>query len=81
MFGAHLSTAGGLHQALLAAERWGMDTVQIFTASPRRWASQPQPKPSKLIRTTPGNYIVSKSVHFVSEKVLTNTFPLTQWKT
>src|SRR3954452_7136189 len=35
MFGSHLSIAGGLHNALLAAEKFGMDTVQVFTANPR----------------------------------------------
>lgn len=33
MFGAHLSIAGGLHNALLAAERYGFQTLQIFTNS------------------------------------------------
>ena len=37
MFGAHLSVAGGLHKALLSAERLGHGTVQVFTASPRQW--------------------------------------------
>lgn len=37
MFGSHLSTAGGLHNALLSAERFQMETVQVFTASPRMW--------------------------------------------
>jgi deoxyribonuclease IV len=31
MFGSHLSIAGGLHNALLDAEKLGCDTVQIFT--------------------------------------------------
>ena len=31
MYGSHLSIAGGLHNALLAAEKHGMDTVQVFT--------------------------------------------------
>jgi deoxyribonuclease-4 len=35
MFGSHLSIAGGIHKALIGAERLGMDTVQVFTASPR----------------------------------------------
>jgi deoxyribonuclease-4 len=37
LFGAHLSIAGGLHKALLAARAYGMDTVQLFTASPQTW--------------------------------------------
>ena len=40
MFGSHLSIAGGLHNALLAAEKYGMDTVQVFTKSPQLWGLQ-----------------------------------------
>jgi hypothetical protein len=31
MFGSHLSISGGMHNALLAAEKYGMETVQVFT--------------------------------------------------
>jgi deoxyribonuclease IV len=31
LFGAHMSIAGGLHNALLAAQAHGMNTVQLFT--------------------------------------------------
>jgi hypothetical protein len=31
MFGSHLSIAGGLYMALLAAERLNCQTVQVFT--------------------------------------------------
>jgi deoxyribonuclease IV len=37
MLGAHLSIAGGLHNALLAAERLNLDTVQIFTKNQQQW--------------------------------------------
>jgi deoxyribonuclease-4 len=40
MFGSHLSTAGGLHNAILAAEKLDMKTVQVFTASPRTWGTK-----------------------------------------
>jgi deoxyribonuclease-4 len=43
LFGAHLSIAGGLHKALLAAQAHGMDTVQVFTASPQTWPVKPLP--------------------------------------
>jgi len=33
MFGSHLSIAGGMHKALLEAERLGMTTTQVFTNS------------------------------------------------
>jgi deoxyribonuclease-4 len=35
MFGSHLSVAGGLHNALLAAEKLRLHTVQVFTANPK----------------------------------------------
>jgi endonuclease IV len=31
MFGSHLSIAGGMHKALLEAERLGFETTQCFT--------------------------------------------------
>jgi endonuclease IV len=31
MFGSHLSISGGMHQAIIAAEKYGMGTVQVFT--------------------------------------------------
>ena len=37
MFGSHLSISGGLHNALLAAEKLDLQTVQVFTASPRNF--------------------------------------------
>jgi len=41
MFGAHLSIAGGMHNALLAAEKYDMDTVQVFTKSQKIWRCSP----------------------------------------
>lgn len=41
MFGAHLSIAGGLHNALLKAETLGCETTQIFTKSQKQWACSP----------------------------------------
>jgi deoxyribonuclease-4 len=37
LFGAHLSIAGGLHNALLAAQAHGMQTVQLFTKNSNQW--------------------------------------------
>jgi deoxyribonuclease-4 len=37
LFGAHTSIAGGLHNALLAAQAHGMDTVQLFTKNSNQW--------------------------------------------
>jgi len=41
MFGSHLSIAGGMHNALLSAERFGMDTVQVFTKNQQQWRCSP----------------------------------------
>ena len=41
MFGSHLSIAGGLHNALLEAERLEFDTVQIFTKNQQQWRVPP----------------------------------------
>lgn len=41
MFGSHLSIAGGLHNALLDAERLCMDTVQVFTKNQMQWKAPP----------------------------------------
>ena len=39
--GAHLSVAGGLHHALLAARTLGCDCVQIFVRNQRQWQALP----------------------------------------
>ncbi len=41
MFGSHLSISGGLHNALLSAEKFGMETVQIFTKNQQQWKCKP----------------------------------------
>jgi deoxyribonuclease IV len=41
MFGSHLSIAGGMHNALLAAETHGCDTVQVFTKNQQQWKCKP----------------------------------------
>lgn len=41
MFGSHLSIAGGMHHALLEAQRLGMDCVQVFTKNQRQWSAKP----------------------------------------
>ncbi|MBO0698044.1 MAG: TIM barrel protein, partial [Zavarzinella sp.] len=39
--GAHQSIAGGVENALLAAERLGFGTVQLFTKNASQWAGKP----------------------------------------
>ncbi|MEM7623355.1 MAG: deoxyribonuclease IV [Planctomycetota bacterium] len=41
MYGSHLSIAGGMHKALLEAERLGLDTVQVFTKNQQQWRVKP----------------------------------------
>src|SRR5262249_14865019 len=37
LFGAHMSIAGGYHNAVLTAQDHGCDTVQLFTKNSNRW--------------------------------------------
>ena len=41
MFGSHLSIAGGMHNALLEAEKLGFDAVQVFTKNQQQWKCKP----------------------------------------
>jgi deoxyribonuclease-4 len=49
LFGAHVSTAGGIHTAIDRIEEFGGDAVQIFTQSPRAWR-QTNHDPANLAR-------------------------------
>jgi deoxyribonuclease-4 len=40
LFGAHMSVAGGCHNALLDAQAHGCDTVQIFTKNSNQWQAR-----------------------------------------
>ena len=41
MFGSHLSIAGSMHKALLAAEALSLGTVQVFTKNQKQWTNKP----------------------------------------
>ena len=41
MYGSHLSISGGMHNALLNAEKFGFDTVQVFTKNQQQWRCPP----------------------------------------
>lgn len=41
MFGSHLSIAGGMHNALLSAEKLGFTTIQVFTKNQQQWHCAP----------------------------------------
>src|SRR5262245_49235587 len=40
LFGAHMSIAGGYHNALIAAHQHVSGAVQIFTKAPSQWAGK-----------------------------------------
>lgn len=40
LFGAHMSIAGGCHNALLEAQARGCDSVQLFTRAPSQWSGR-----------------------------------------
>jgi deoxyribonuclease-4 len=40
LFGAHMSIAGGYHQALLAAQRYDCEVVQLFTKNANQWQAK-----------------------------------------
>ena len=53
LFGAHMSIAGGLHNALLSAQQYGCATVQLFTKNASQWAARPiSPDEIALFRQT-----------------------------
>jgi deoxyribonuclease-4 len=39
--GAHMSTSGGLEQAILRGKSIGCETIQLFVANPNRWQTKP----------------------------------------
>lgn len=41
MFGTHLSIAGGLHNALIQANDFNIECLQIFTSNQRQWPVKP----------------------------------------
>src|SRR4051812_26968506 len=41
MFGSHLSIAGGMHNAVLEADRLGMTCLQVFTKNQQQWKCKP----------------------------------------
>lgn len=41
MFGSHLSISGGMHNALIEAQKLTMECVQVFTKNQRQWTVKP----------------------------------------
>ena len=52
LYGAHVSSAGGISKAIDRAEELGCDAVQVFTQSPRMWRPTAHPeKETERFRT------------------------------
>ena len=49
LFGAHVSTSGGIHTAIDRIEERGGEAVQLFTQSPRAWRAHAHP-PENIAR-------------------------------
>jgi deoxyribonuclease-4 len=41
LLGAHMSIAGGVHEALYRAQQAGCEAVQVFTRPSRQWSAPP----------------------------------------
>jgi deoxyribonuclease-4 len=58
LFGAHMSIAGGYHRALLLAQQYGCEAVQLFTSQPKTWPVKPAEKTksrsAKSLTQSPG---------------------------
>jgi deoxyribonuclease-4 len=53
LFGAHMSSAGGHHNALIEAKARGCSSVQLFTKAPSQWSAKPiDPEQARLFRRT-----------------------------
>lgn len=71
VFGAHLSIAGGVHHALLAAQALRCDCVQVFVKNQQQWAAAPL-KPEvltawhKLRQAAPDMPVVAHATYLVN---------------
>src|ERR1700720_3918348 len=65
LFGAHMSIAGGYHNALLAARKFGCEAVQLFTKNNNQWAGKPlTPEDSApFAQTLKGTHVRSLLAH------------------
>jgi deoxyribonuclease-4 len=53
LFGAHMSVAGGVHNALIDARKHACDTVQLFTKNANQWLARDQTEEEvELFRST-----------------------------
>lgn len=71
LLGAHISIAGGLHQAFARARCINATTMQIFTANQRQWKSKPIPKTeldlwNKEKKRFPLSHLMSHSSYLIN---------------
>lgn len=71
LLGAHMSIAGGVHNALLAGESIGATTIQIFTANQRTWVTKPISEEEialfrKTLRTSSVSHVMSHDSYLIN---------------
>ena len=68
ILGAHVSTAGGLHNAIKNGDKLHCDTIQIFLRNPNRWVAKP-PTPEVIEKfreawaTSPIGEVIVHDIH------------------
>ncbi len=68
ILGAHVSTAGGLHNAIKNGDKLHCDTIQIFLRNPNRWVAKP-PLPAVIDKfrdawtTSPIRDVIVHDIH------------------
>jgi deoxyribonuclease IV len=63
LFGAHMSIAGGCHNALLAGHKFGCDAIALFTKNNNQWRGKPLTKDDvALFRQTLGEGTIRRLV-------------------
>ncbi|MES1227860.1 MAG: deoxyribonuclease IV [Armatimonadota bacterium] len=72
LIGAHMPTSGGLPAAIRDGKDIGCTTVQVFTSSPRQWASKPVTDEmaaslqAALKETEIGDHVVSHDTYLIN---------------
>ena len=68
ILGAHVSTSGGLHNAIKNGDKLSCDTIQIFLRNPNRWVVKP-PTPAVVEKfrdawaTSPIGEVIVHDIH------------------
>ena len=66
-YGAHVSAAGGIHNALIAAQELGVNTIQIHPSPPQRWNTSPYPDgtETEFLSALPGSGVEKVFFHAI----------------